>query len=265
MAMKTKKIQKPSRFILSKSANKELDDFVRNSKNPSLIFKESCGQLRLKVLKIHLGMGEWKWMEKQVRGWLKEKGITIEKGVEIAEDLLTKTIPRQDESRKWTYSLEAYLNQAARGFFNNYFQKRYRRERIEKNRIKLVEDDLTRVRKMFDKVLCLDSISKLQRQIILLFRDEREFTRVDMAKRLEISTKTIQRELKKIGENKDVQKIRDESFRIIPDKPDKKEQRANEEVMLYGSYLCRQCKKTFVSTHLVTLEKCKDHDGLKEV
>lgn len=257
--MRKKEKPKPNEFILSQSASNFRLEFARNAKDPSLILKESCGQTKLEVLKTHPELEEWQWLRKQVKKWIKEDQDTVD---EISSDLVIKTVPKRVRTRQWTYFLEPYLEKAAKGFFNNFRQKQYRRKRvgepdIQENRgIENEEKEY----KMFGEILRLRSISERQKRIVILI-GLWGHTHDEVAKQLKIKSKTVQRDMDALDQDKDFRDILDQRNENVPYQSD---QHKTKEVMLYASYQCKKCKKIFLSPYLVTLEVCKDHEGLEE-
>lgn len=210
--MKKKTKPKSPKFIISKAADKEQNEFIRNSKNPSLILKESCDHLKLKVLKIHPELREWQWLKKRVGKWIKGNLNTRD---EISEDLMMKTIPRLAQRKEWVYHLDAYLKEATRGFYNNYLKKKYRGKGIFENAedmevFRAKESRLDKESKL--KIRLLPSISKRQIDIIILIGID-GYTHNEVAEELKVSTKTIQRELKQISKNPDVRRVLRENMR----------------------------------------------------
>lgn len=281
MAMKITKKQIPNEFILSKSADKEQDEFVRNSKNPSLILKESCDHMKLKVLKIHPELGEF--LIERIKKWVKKlRPDEIDLKHDIYVNLSGITIRRLTESRQWVYFLEAYLRVAANGFYKNFLSKQ---EKF-KDTFEYREDIGAfgkKESKAYTEIILSSSATPMQTKIALLMGEDSKIIREQIAEQLGVSTKTIYRSLKEL-QNNDLcdelkEKIREEmpsrgDFERSDSEPDMtkgvftkslKPKITNHKIniVLREPRKCPQCEKVFLS--LYKIKKCKDHDGLEEI
>jgi hypothetical protein len=206
-----KKLTKESdKFILSKEAQEYRAEFARKA-DPSIVLKYSCDQTKLEVL-IHQKDNKEviMWLLKHIKRSAKispRNGSYSEEDAEqdLYTEIQSKTIPRLIESGNWIFwrKLNSYLGKAINNFLKNIYYKNLPAGwKKEYKNVEFDENAKPRPQNTGYLEILLDTpFTKRQKQIMISLGDGATYKQV--AKELNCSTSTVQKERREIAKDKD--------------------------------------------------------------